>query len=317
MAPGSTTTRKKRLSEINQQLAALFSEFRSKVLGGREHLDRARSRGRSRRTARLAGLRGEGCRRRARARGQVGDRQHAIERRSVPDVLDAPRPAREGLEEVQEPRRQRRPERHEGDDRRRSSSCVPNARRCSTSPSHAHWRMSDTMARDPKAAQALMMRVWPAAVARVKEEVADMQAIAAQGRRRRSRSSPGTISSTPRRSQGAVRPRSGAAEAVFRAEQHGRRRAVVRRAALRHPVHGDHRQGAGLPSRRARLRSDRRAVRCAPRPVLPRQLRASRQAVRARGRPATGRSTSSTRGATAISSNNNNFVKACGRRAGR
>ena len=40
--------------------------------------------------------------------------------------------------------------------------------------------MSDTMALEPKAAQALMMRVWPAAVARVKEEVADMQAIAAR-----------------------------------------------------------------------------------------------------------------------------------------
>ena len=36
------------------------------------------------------------------------------------------------------------------------------------------------MAVDPKAAQALMMKVWPAAVARVKEEVADMQAIAAK-----------------------------------------------------------------------------------------------------------------------------------------
>jgi peptidyl-dipeptidase Dcp len=45
-------------------------------------------------------------------------------------------------------------------------------------PSHAHWRMSDTMAKNPQAAQDLMMRVWPAAVARVKEEVADMQAIA-------------------------------------------------------------------------------------------------------------------------------------------
>ena len=44
--------------------------------------------------------------------------------------------------------------------------------------SHAHWRMSDTMAKDPKAARELMMKVWPAAVARVHEEVADMQAIA-------------------------------------------------------------------------------------------------------------------------------------------
>jgi peptidyl-dipeptidase Dcp len=45
-------------------------------------------------------------------------------------------------------------------------------------PTHAHLRMEDTMARDPERAQELMMRVWPAAVARVREEVADMQAIA-------------------------------------------------------------------------------------------------------------------------------------------
>lgn len=45
-------------------------------------------------------------------------------------------------------------------------------------PSHAHWRMSDTMAKDPKKAEALMMRVWPAAVGRVKQEVADMQKLA-------------------------------------------------------------------------------------------------------------------------------------------
>jgi peptidyl-dipeptidase Dcp len=44
--------------------------------------------------------------------------------------------------------------------------------------SHARWRMADTMAVDPKKAQELMLRVWPAAVARVREEVADMQAIA-------------------------------------------------------------------------------------------------------------------------------------------
>ena len=46
--------------------------------------------------------------------------------------------------------------------------------------SHAHWRMQDTMARDPARARELMMRVWPAAVARVEEEVADMRAVAAR-----------------------------------------------------------------------------------------------------------------------------------------
>jgi peptidyl-dipeptidase Dcp len=44
--------------------------------------------------------------------------------------------------------------------------------------SHAHWRMSDTMAKEPKQAEALMLRVWPAAAARVKQEVADMQRLA-------------------------------------------------------------------------------------------------------------------------------------------
>jgi peptidyl-dipeptidase Dcp len=44
--------------------------------------------------------------------------------------------------------------------------------------SHAHWRMQDTMAGTPDRANALMMRVWPAAVARVREEVAEQQAVA-------------------------------------------------------------------------------------------------------------------------------------------
>jgi glutamine synthetase adenylyltransferase/Zn-dependent oligopeptidase len=45
-------------------------------------------------------------------------------------------------------------------------------------PTHAHWRLADSMAGNPENALALLMRIWPAAVARVREEVADMQAIA-------------------------------------------------------------------------------------------------------------------------------------------
>jgi glutamine synthetase adenylyltransferase/Zn-dependent oligopeptidase len=44
--------------------------------------------------------------------------------------------------------------------------------------SHAHWRLADSMAGDPDAAMSLLMKIWPAAVARVREEVADMQALA-------------------------------------------------------------------------------------------------------------------------------------------
>jgi peptidyl-dipeptidase Dcp len=45
-------------------------------------------------------------------------------------------------------------------------------------PTHAHLRMQDTMAGTPDRAMDLMNRVWPAAVARVKEEVGEQQAIA-------------------------------------------------------------------------------------------------------------------------------------------
>ncbi len=45
-------------------------------------------------------------------------------------------------------------------------------------PTHAHWRLEDSMAKTPERAVALMEAVWKPAVARVHEEVADMQAIA-------------------------------------------------------------------------------------------------------------------------------------------
>ena len=43
---------------------------------------------------------------------------------------------------------------------------------------YAEWRLQDRMAKNPDNAMALMEAVWPAAIARVAEEVADMQAIA-------------------------------------------------------------------------------------------------------------------------------------------
>lgn len=45
-------------------------------------------------------------------------------------------------------------------------------------PTHAHWRLENSMAKNPENAMKLMEGVWPAAIARVKEEVADMQALA-------------------------------------------------------------------------------------------------------------------------------------------
>jgi peptidyl-dipeptidase Dcp len=43
---------------------------------------------------------------------------------------------------------------------------------------YSQWRLADRMAKNPENAMALMKKVWPAAIARVDEEVADMQVIA-------------------------------------------------------------------------------------------------------------------------------------------
>lgn len=45
-------------------------------------------------------------------------------------------------------------------------------------PTHAHWRLEPQMAKTPENAMQLMTSIWPAAVARAKQEVAAMQAVA-------------------------------------------------------------------------------------------------------------------------------------------
>ncbi|HEY7768552.1 M3 family metallopeptidase, partial [Longimicrobium sp.] len=45
-------------------------------------------------------------------------------------------------------------------------------------PTHAHWRLENAMAKTPERALELMEAVWKPAVARVRQEVADMQALA-------------------------------------------------------------------------------------------------------------------------------------------
>lgn len=47
-------------------------------------------------------------------------------------------------------------------------------------PTHAHWRLEDAMAKTPEAAMALMLEVWPAALARAREEIEEAQALADQ-----------------------------------------------------------------------------------------------------------------------------------------
>ncbi len=75
--------------------------------GRRKHLDRHRARVGFGRTSSV-GCRGRKDGRQRARPFRVGDRQHEIERRSVSDVLNRAAPSRTDLEEVQEPRRQRR-----------------------------------------------------------------------------------------------------------------------------------------------------------------------------------------------------------------
>ena len=169
----------KRLSDINQQLATLFSEFRSKVLDDENTwtvLDRE---------ADLAGLPDSlvsAAKAAAGERGLTGKWAIVNTRSSVDPFLTFS--TRRDLREKVWKKFKNRGDNGDRNDTKATIAGIVKLRaeraKLLDFPSHAHWRMSDTMALEPKAAQALMMRVWPAAVARVKEEVADMQAIAAR-----------------------------------------------------------------------------------------------------------------------------------------
>ena len=170
---------KKRLSEINQQLATLFSEFRSKVLDDENTwtvLDTQ---------ADLAGLPPSlvSAATAAAQERRLDGKWAIVNTRSSVDPFLTFSTRRDLREKVWKKFKSRGDNGDKNDTKGTIAGIVKlRAERAKLLgfPSHAHWRMSDTMARDPKAAQALMMRVWPAAVGRVKEEVADMQAIAAR-----------------------------------------------------------------------------------------------------------------------------------------
>jgi peptidyl-dipeptidase Dcp len=176
-----TAAQKAQLGAINGQLAGLFTEFGDKVLADENTwiaIDRA---------ADLAGLPDST---RAAYRAAAEERKlagkHAIvnTRSSVDPLLtfSSVRPLRERVWKAFKDRGD-----HGGDsDTNATIARIVKLRAERAAllgyPSHAHWRMADTMAVDPAAATALMMRVWPAAVARVREEVADMMAFARRDR---------------------------------------------------------------------------------------------------------------------------------------
>ena len=184
--------------------------------GRREHLDRARAR------TDLAGFPASvvaAAETAADERGLAGKWAIVNTRSSVDPFLTfstAPRPAREGLEEVQEPRRQRRRQRHQGDHRghRQAARRAREAARLREPRALAH---GDTMAAIRRRRRALLLKVWPAVGRARQREVADMQAIADREQPGIDDRAVGLPLLRREGAQGEVRPRPGRAQAVLRA----------------------------------------------------------------------------------------------------
>jgi peptidyl-dipeptidase Dcp len=171
---------KGRLSIINQELAALFAEFRAKVLADENTWTVLESQ------ADLAGLPPEvvaAARTAAGERGLTGKWAIVNTRSSVDPFLMCS--ADRGLREKVWKKFKNRGDNGDANDTNVTITRIVKLRAERASllgyPSHAHWRMSDTMAHAPEAANAFMLDVWPAARDKVKAEVADMRAIADAG----------------------------------------------------------------------------------------------------------------------------------------
>ena len=176
-----TAAQKAQLGQLNQQLSVLFSDFGNKVLADEDTwivLDRP---------ADLAGLPDS---LRASYKAAADERKLAgkwvvVNTRSSVDPFLTASTRRDLREKVWKAFKNRGDNGGASDTNAIIAQIVKlRAERAALLgyPTHAHWRMADTMATDPAKARELMMRVWPAAVARVKQEVADMQAIAKKER---------------------------------------------------------------------------------------------------------------------------------------
>jgi peptidyl-dipeptidase Dcp len=171
-------TDRARLSDINQQLAALYAEFRAKVMASEDSWTLLRD------EADLAGLPESlvvAAAEAARERG-LGRAWAILNTRSSVDPFLTFSARRDLREQVWRTFKSRGDEGDANDTNALITAIVRlRAQRASLLgyASHAHWQMAESMAGTPDRANALLAAVWPAAVARVRQEVAGMQAIAA------------------------------------------------------------------------------------------------------------------------------------------
>ena len=176
----------------------------------------------------------------AEARGQKGKWAITNTRSSMEPFLtySTRRDLREKVwRNVRQPRRQRRRARQQRRSSPRSCSCAPSARSCSATRRTRTGASRTRMAKTPERAMALMEAVWKPAVARVREEVADMQALAdAEGAKHHDRAV-GLPLLRREGAQGEVRPRRERGEAVPAAREAARGDVLGRGRAVRLRVH--------------------------------------------------------------------------------
>lgn len=168
---------KKRLAEINQQLATLYTQFSQNILADEESFILLEK------EADLDGLSTdlrEGAAAEAEARGNKGKWAISNTRSSAEPFLTSSS-RRELREKVWRAWVQRGENGDERDTRKLITRILKaRAERAKLLgyPTHAHWRLELSMAKTPERATELLTAMWKPAVARVREEVADMQALA-------------------------------------------------------------------------------------------------------------------------------------------
>ncbi len=165
---------KAQLSAINTELAGLFAQFGAKLLADEQSTIVVTD------EARLAGLPDAFKASLAQAAGRPGAWAIKNTRSSVQPVLQyaIDRGLREEVWRAFTSRGDNPGANNTGPTIARILELRQNRARLLGFDNHAVYRMQDTMAKTPERAMELMMRVWRPAVARVAEEVRDMQAIA-------------------------------------------------------------------------------------------------------------------------------------------
>ena len=169
---------KRKLSEYNQRLPELFTTFSQNVLA--EEGSQMVLIGREQDLAGLPASLREGAAAAAASRGKPGQWAILNTRSSVDPFLTYS--SRRDLREKVWRMFTSRGDNGDAHDNNRIISEILQLRAKRAKligyPTHAHWRLEDAMAKTPERAMELMEAVWKPAVARVHEEVADMQAIA-------------------------------------------------------------------------------------------------------------------------------------------